>query len=225
LNWKGDTAYRLGGDAEEEFSTPWANWKIDRALVIFPQDDEYSEALVEEVSQDNAREVCQRLQGEYDFDGDISFVPNAYADHFCGFLGAMVQASVAGNETFEFEGESYPTSEYLSVGDAPMALYGRSTPEGLWILFMDSDETFDMACVLTALETYPGSNQDFVVVGTDNDLTTFDASKPWSYQHTHLMSEVASVQREGEQGDAIAFLEVALNTDSPAPARTSLPSP
>lgn len=93
LNWQG-APYRLGGEPTEGFSTPWAGWQIDRALILFPKDDGYSEGLAEGVSDDSAREVCQRLQGEYDFDGEVAFVPGAYAEHFWLFLVAMTQASI-----------------------------------------------------------------------------------------------------------------------------------
>ena len=224
LNWLG-APYRLGGEPTEGFSTPWANWQVDRALILFPQDNEYSEGLVEEVSEDSAREVCQRLQGEYDFDGEISFVPAAYAEHFWSFLVAMTQASAAGAEEFEFEGGTYPTEEYVSVGDAPLALYGRPTPEGLWILFMDSDETFDLALVLSALEHYPGRTEDTMIVHEDGEHAAFDATRPWSYQHTHLMSALEGVEQASGAGGIFAFVEAALKGAGPAPAHNKTPSP
>lgn len=167
---------------------PWEPWSVDRFLAWVPED---ALEQLEGGTEKAAANVLQELN-TYSFDGEMAFIPGAHAERFWVFLAAYFQAAAEGHPEVVFEDQHIPVEQdVLLLGDTVTGVFGMRTPTGLWLVFAESDCSFDTDFLSRVIAAYPDAQAlahvraDAMLAEPGEELQ-FDPTRAWTAMDSHL---------------------------------------
>ena len=144
--------------------TPWGHWDCDRFLGFFgtqsflespPEEPgDAVEAFQADQTPQTARDLAIYLQGFTSFDGELAFIPASHAEDFYAHMERFVAGALSG----EGNTPEDTVSDDVSLGyedDDVVAIWGHSTPDGLFLLFAMSCDTIGEGWLESAFRRYP----------------------------------------------------------------------
>lgn len=171
--------------------TPWGHWHCDRFAGFFgtqafldtPPDepDGALEAFQAKQKPKTARDLAIHLQGFTSFDGEVAFIPASHAEDFYAHLERFVSGALSGDGDTPQD----KISDELFLGyeeDDVVAIWGHSTPDGLFLLFSMSCDTIDDGWLESALRRYPKREE----LEQPEGQTGFDPTRGYFHRDSHL---------------------------------------